>query len=428
MGDRLTKRTVDALEASTKDQFRWCGEIPGFGVKCTPRGTKVFLLTYRFPKGRAGKVKRWTIGTYGQITVDQAREVATIKRGEIARGIDPMAELQVQRQAAIAERAKPRTTVKAVIANFMKRHAKAQNRSWAETQRIFDHDVIPAWGSRQIESIARADVVELLDGIEDRGAPVMADRTLAAVRKLFRWHAARHDTFVPPIVPGMSRVRPKERARTRVLTDAEIRLLWRALDDQPHPFGPLVRLLLLTAQRRDEVAGMRRSEVTDALWTIPADRYKTKLPNVVPLSDSALSVLAGLPRRGDLVFTSTGETAFSGFSKAKRALDARMVELAIEALGLEAVKAKKRKKEPLVPPWTLHDLRRTGKTLMQRAGVRPDVSERVLGHVIAGVEGTYDRHTYEAERKDALDRLATLLARIIDPPAGNVIEMRPAAA
>jgi len=176
-------------------------------------------------------------------------------------------------------------------------------------------------------------------------------------------------------------------------------------------WGALVRTLLLTAQRREEVAQMNRTEIdANAAWTIPAERYKTGKPNVVPLSAAALAIIKAQPQVDDseLVFTTTGKTPFSGFTKAKRRLDTAMLARLRECAGERASKV-------TLPAWRLHDLRRTAKTLMVRAGVRPDISERVLGHVIGGVEGVYDRYAYLDEKRQALEALAAIVERITSP-------------
>ena len=211
------------------------------------------------------------------------------------------------------------------------------------------------------------------------------------------------------------RANPKERARTRVLSDEEIRAVWPALGEAG-TFGAFVKMLLFTAQRRDEVAYMSRKEIgSDGIWTIPAERYKTKRPNFVPLSEAALAVIEAQPtiEDSDYVFSSRAKTPFSGFGKSKAALDTA-VYTAMQK------RAKKGAKVEALPNWTLHDLRRTGKTLMVRAGVRPDISERVLGHVIAGVEGIYDRHSYADEKRDALKKLAAQIERILNPAPSSV--------
>ena len=175
-------------------------------------------------------------------------------------------------------------------------------------------------------------------------------------------------------------------------------------------------MLLLSAQRRHEVARMSHKEISeDGIWTIPADRYKTKRPNHVPLSKAALGLIEVQPKIDgcDYIFASRAGTPFSGFGKSKAKLDKAI-------LADMKTQAKKGAKVEPLPNWTLHDLRRTAKTLMARVGVRPDISERVLGHVIAGVEGTYDRHSYAEEKRDALEKLATMIERILNPPPLNV--------
>jgi integrase len=252
-----------------------------------------------------------------------------------------------------------------------------------------------------------------LDKVEDEAGPVQADRVRAYLRKALSWYAERDDEFNlhAVFVRVGNRANPKERARTRVLSNDELRIIWPLLD-RSGTFGALVKALLLTAQRRDEVAKMRWREIgEDAIWTIPAERYTTKRPNHVPLSDAAMAVIAAQPRiEGcDFVFASSRGTPFSAFGKSKSRLD-RLVLRKLQKRENNDGKAS------AIPNWTLHDLRRTAKTLMTRAGVRPDISERVLGHVIRGVEGVYDRHSYSDEKRDALERLANLIDSILKSP------------
>jgi integrase len=222
-------------------------------------------------------------------------------------------------------------------------------------------------------------------------------------------------------VRGMSRVKPRERAGKRVLSDEEIRDVWAALDagaeDIPACFPALVRTLLLTATRRVEAAQMCWAEIEGDLWTVPAARMKGKLDHVVPLTPTTTAIIgprpAGAKHRPYVFSTAGGTKPFSGYSKAKAALDERIAKL-----------RKSTNRDPM-PAWTLsRDVRRTAKTLMARAGVRPDISERVLAHVIPGVEGVYDRWEYLPEKRDALERLGALIDRIINPPAANVLPLR----
>ena len=273
----------------------------------------------------------------------------------------------------------------------------------------------PRIGKLDIYEVRRSHVIKMLDEIEDANGPVMADRTLAYVRKAFNWYATRDDQFNVPVVRGMGRVKPKERARTRVLSDEEIRSIWPVLEEAG-TYGSLVKMLLVTAQRHGEVARMSHGEIdADGIWTIPAERYKTKRPNFVPLSKAALELIKRQQKYDDCqyVFPTTAKTPYSRSGKSKAKLD-RAVFAAMQAQAKRGAKV-----EP-IPNWTLHDLRRTAKTLMVRVGVRPNISERVLGHVIAGVEGTYDRHSYADEKHDALEKLAAMIERILKPFPSNV--------
>jgi integrase len=405
----LKKITKEAVDQMGPTQTLWDGgyrgAVAGFGVRRRAGDARTFVVKFR----HKGKQRFLTLGQHGRaLTVEEARTRAKRALGAVADGRDPAAELA-------ARKAPSKGDFEGTVATFIRLYAKPRNRTWQETEWIFQKYVTPDWRDHSAGEIKRRDVAELLDSIEADNGPVMADRVLAAVRKLFNWIATRDDEFRSPIVKGMARTKPKERARERVLSDNEVRALWAAtVTTKPAPFGPLVRCLLLTAQRREEVAQMRRREIVDDTWTIPADRYKTGRANVVPLPRQVREIIAAQPawRKSDLVFTTSGEEPFSGFSKAKRHVEGVML-------------AELRKADPKaeLPRWTLHDLRRTAKTLMVRAGVRPDISERVLGHVIAGVEGTYDRHGYEAEKREALDKLAAMVDRILAPPVDNVVTL-----
>jgi integrase len=218
-----------------------------------------------------------------------------------------------------------------------------------------------------------------------------------------RWHAVRDEDYVVPIVPGMARTKLSETARSRILNDDELRAVWKAASEGEGPFPALVKFLLLTAARRTEASGMTWAEVDGADWTLPASRNKTKVGLLRPLSKAAQAVLNGQPRiEGNPFVFTTGRAALSGYAIFKTRFD--------KACG--------------VTDWRLHDLRRTARSLMSRAGVNADHAERCLGHVIRGVRGTYDRHEYRDEKAQAFEMLATQIALIINPPAGNVAMLR----
>jgi integrase len=379
----------------------------GFGVRVTAGGARAFVLNYRF----RGQERRLTIGAWPDWSALKAVREARHLRQRIDRGEDPLEDRTPPPATA---------TVNSVLDDFVLRHVRNLRKNSAdEYVSAFDRLVRPRIGKLGIYDLRRSHVIRVLDEIEDKNGPVMADRTLAYLRKAFNWYATRDDQFNVPVVRGMGRVKPKERARTRVLSDEEIRLIWPLLGTAG-VFGALVKTLLLTAQRRDEVACMSRGEIgNDRIWTIPAARYKTKQPNHVPLTSEVLAIIDAQRKvEGcNYVFASRAKTPFSGFGKSKAALDAAMLADRQE----QAVPSTK--VEPL-PNWTLHDLRRTAKTLMVRSGVRPDISERVLGHAIPGVEGIYDRHSYADEKRDALERLSAAVKRIVDP-SSNVVPLGP---
>jgi integrase len=379
----------------------------GFGVRVTAAGARAFILNYRL----RGREHRFTIGAWPDWSALKAVREARNLRQRVDRGENPL-----------EDRAQPpeTKTISNVLDDFVTRYVRNKDRPLRSADHIesaFDRLVKPRIGKLGVYEVRRSHVAEMLDRIEDEAGPVMADRTRAYLRKALSWYAERDDQFnlTALFVRVKPRANPKERARTRILSDEEIRFIWPVLG-QSGTFGTMVKMLLLTGQRRDEVAQMSRNEIDkDGIWTIPAERYKTKRPNHVPLSKAALAVIEAQPKIDDCdyIFASRAGTPFSGFAKSKTKLDKAVFAT------LKAQAKKGTKVEPL-PNWTLHDVRRTAKTLMVRAGVRPDISERVLGHVIAGVEGTYDRYSYAEEKRDALEKLAAMIERILNPLPSSV--------
>ena len=379
----------------------------GFGVRVTAGGARAFILNYRL----RGREHRFTIGAWPDWSALKAAREARNLRQRVDRGENPLDD------RAPAPEIK---TVSKVLDDFVARYVRNNERPLRSADHIesaFDRLVKPRIGKLGVYEVRRSHIADMLDRIEDEAGPVMADRTRAYLRKALAWYAERDDQFnlTAAFVRVKPRANPKDRARTRVLSDDEIRAIWPALGEAA-TFGALIKTLLLTAQRRDEVAHMSRKEIgEDRIWTIPPERYKTKRPNFVPLSEDALAVIEAQPKIDgcDYVFPSRAETPFTGFGKSKAKLD-KAVLAAMKKQAKEGTRI-----EP-IPNWTLHDLRRTAKTLMVRAGVRPDISERVLGHVIAGVEGTYDRHSYADEKRDALEKLAEMVERILNPMPASI--------
>jgi len=379
----LTPRLIDALKPPRK--LVWDATVPGFAVRVTDNGAKSFVLVTRFP-GSSNPTAR-AIGKVGAITLEDARALGREWLKLVAAGQDPA---QVQQEAE-------RETLAAICEEFLRREGpRLRSADWLRS--TLGRLVLPELGSRPVATIRRSEIIRLLDGIEDRCGPVMANRTLAVLGRVLNWHAGRSDDYSSPIVRGMAR--RKEVARDRILTDDELRAIWSAPASEP-VYSAFVRFLLLTAARRNEVAEMRWSELSGTDWTLPAARNKTGQELVRPLSGAALAILAELPHLGDWIFTRTGNAPLSGLARFKIELDL--------ASGTQG--------------WTYHDLRRTSRSLMSRAGVSSDHAERCLGHVIGGIRGTYDRHAYQDEMKLAYEKLATLIAGIVDPQP-NVVAIR----
>jgi integrase len=394
----------------------------GFAVRVTAAGTKSFVWFHRVDgKSYLETLGRWDANAQGgTLTVRDAivqadRLAKDIKNG---RREDPRPE----RTRRLQDGDKPTDgNVSGLLDVYIARYLKAGKlRSAGMIEAQLERLVKPKIGKIGIYELRRSHVSRMLDEIADENGPRMADLVLAYVRKAFNWYEVNghDDDFASPVVRGMARLKPSDRERERVLADDEIRDVWTALDaiTEPACFPSYVKTLLLTATRRSEGADMSTTELEGGLWTIPAARYKTKLDHVIPLSASTLALIASTApdkpaKNAHFVFSTTsGAKPFSGFSKTKRELDKAIADI------------REREGRPPMENWTLHDLRRTARTLLARAGVRDDVAERCLGHVIKGVEKVYNRYAYLDEKRIAFEALAALVSRILNPQA-NVSDL-----
>lgn len=358
----------------------WDAGQPSFGLMVTAAGHRSGVVQYR----ANGVSRRYTLPH--ALGLEGARRQARAILGQAARGQDPVLE---RRKAD----ATGKNTLRAIAERYLHREGD-KLRTTARRKADLERLIYPALGDKQIDAIRRSDIVALLDDIEDQRGSVMADQALKTLRRILNWHASRSDDFRSPIVRGMARIKPQERARTRILTDDEMRGVWRAAEGFPGPWKQFIQILLLTAARRNEVADMTWGEISGDEWTIPAGRYKTGASVTLPLSSAAMKVLSEIPRIGEHVFTTGGRGPIRAFSHFKLRLD-----LASEVRG-----------------WALHDLRRTARSLMSRAGVPSDHAERCLGHVIPGIRGVYDQHSYLLEMRQAFEALAAQIAAIVGPP------------
>src|SRR3984893_10174833 len=360
-----------------------------------PSGHRSWAVRYR----RGGKSVKLTLGQWPAMTLLDARKAAIDAQRELGKGHDPAkakADSKIRADAAKAD------TVTAICENYLKREG-GKLRTLDQRVSILKRQVYPVLGSRPIGEIKRSEIVHLLDRGEDNSGPRAADVMLATLRRIFHWHEKRTDDFRSPIIRGMARQNAKDHRRERILDDDEIRRLWAATADG-QSFSALIRFALLTSARRNEIAGMRRDEIDgDGIWTLPAARSKTKTEIIRPLSKAALAILAGVPRidRCDYPFTLSAASPLASFSDPKAKLDA--------ASG--------------VTGWRLHDLRRTARSLLSRAGVHSDIAEKCLGHSRGDIVERYDLHKYLNEMQRAFEALSALVERIINPPEGEVADM-----
>jgi integrase len=372
-------------------------EQRGLYIRVQPSGAKAYAV---IANNLHGKQVWTTICDTDVLKIEEAREKAreTIKRvraGLPAFEVPPSAP----------------DSFKVVAESWLKRYVQAKGLlSETEVRQRLEKHIYPGWQDRPFTEIRRADVAALLDAIEDGFGPRAADHVLEIVRRIMNWFATRHDDYVSPLVRGMRRWNPTEHARNRILDDNELKAVWQAAKGNG-TFGALVRLALLTASRRDKLASMKWSDISDdGVWSIPTASSREKgTAGKLKLPRAALDIIQEQPKLGDnpFVLAGRGNAHISGYSKSKSVLDRKLREAGAP-----------------IAPWTIHDLRRTSRSLMSRAGVRPDIAERVLGHVQGGVLGIYDRHQYRDEKADALVRLAALVDNIVHPRPATIVPLK----
>jgi integrase len=389
---RLTAKSVENFKAGASRR-----EIPDAGSGLyfilQPSGHRSWAVRYRLN----GKPVKLTLGKWPALSLHDARVAAAEALKQVRLGNDPA---KAKADAKIKAMEAEANTVASICAAYMKREG-GKLRTSDQRESILRRLVYPHIGDKPINSVKRSDIVAMLDRIEDHNGPRAADVTLAVLRRIMRWHATRDDEFTPVVVPGMNRQKPAEHRRTRILDDDEIRAVWAKTADKS-TFSALIRFLLLTAARRNEAAAMKWDEISaDGIWTLIPGRSKTRMEIARPLSKAARAILAELPRIDGcpFVFTTTGRTPISQFSIPKAKLDA--------ASGVRA--------------WRLHDLRRSARSLLSRAGVNSDVAEKCLGHSRGDIVERYDRHTFLPEMRAAFEKLATLVETIVHPPEGDVV-------
>jgi integrase len=395
---RLNERAVAALKPGQKLHEVWEDHRPGFGVRISPSGLKSFVFLYRFH----GRRRRITLGTWPDTSLAEARAARAEAKAAIARGEDPGAL-----RAAAREARRQGVTVDELADVYLERHAQRKKRSWKEDRRQLAKDVRPRWGARKASDIARKDIIGLLNSIVDRGAPIQANRTLACIRKLFAFGVKQALIAASPCVQIDAPAR--EERRQRVLTEDEIERLWRALEGGVlgRTLGDALKLMLLTGQRVGEVSSLEWSEVDlkRGWWTIPAAKAKNRLAHRVPLTGMARELILARPRPAGAryvfpVFSSTTPDL----------LQARAVADAVRA------------KRCGLNNWTPRDLRRTAASHMTGLGVPRLVVSRILNHAERGVTAIYDRHSYDDEKREALELWEQKLQELIGVTTSRALD------
>ena len=386
----LTDKYIRSLRPAEGRQFDvFDSKVPCLSVKVSPNGTKSFNLLYRM--GR--RARRLKLGVYPELSLSDARAKATQARQAVAEGIDPAA-LKTQKRKQYDDNLFP-----AFVERFIERYAKHKTRSWNERARILKREFVGPWANLTVDQITKRHVTAIIDAIMERGSPSAANHALAAIRRAFNWAVERGEIDHSPCsgLKAPSTNKPRE----RVLADWELLRIWFAAEQFGYPFGSIVRGLMVTGQRRDEVTSIAWADVDidKALWTLPGAMNKSGRVHAVPLSSLALDLIKSIPRvHAKWLFPARGrDNPASGWSRWKAKLDAMCG----------------------VADWTLHDLRRTVATRMAELDVEPHVIERVLNHTMGGVAGIYNRHPYLPQMRAALDLWADHLETMIATEQGR---------
>jgi integrase len=454
MAKKLTAATVAQAKAKSVPYEIPDGGCPGLRLLIHPSGVKAWIMRFRSPQERdrhgKGKARKHTLGPNAQageacdgaptigrpLTLADARSLATDELRKIRRGIDPALARHAEKLAAA--RALPTNQVDDVFVEFMARHVRKRNgkpirdRTRRETGRLLglapDSDdlsswkvrkpkmgVLAYWSGRDVHSITKRDVLDLLDSIVERDAPVVANRTLSVLKTALAW-CVKRDILTASPCDHVDRPSP-ETPDIRHLGDDELKALWRAAELTGYPYGPLIQLLLLTGQRRDEVrqAPWPEFDLAAGLWKLPEGRTKNGKEHHVPLSDAVMTILNSLPKirsKRAWLFTTDGGVPVSNLNNRKKRLDALMLE-------------ELRKIDPEISQlqaWKIHHLRHTLKSWMQSARIPADVRNAVQNHFDGSMDELYGHHSFEPEKRDALDRWARHIAALLDGPAANVVD------
>ena len=385
---RFTDMQIKKLEP--RETRYEINEGMGFIVRVTPNGTKTFVYVYQFQ----GKNRRLTLGAYPELKLTDARAKHAEARQLFMKGIDPAAiDQQVKEEARIAP------TVAFLVTEYVERWAKPNKRTWPEDVRMLNKDIVPRWGNSKAKDITRQDIVHMLDDLQDRGATITANRTLACVRKMFNWAVERGMIDVSPCTAVRAPV--PENQRERVLTQDEIRTFWKGIDKAGMTEGSrlILKLQFLTAARKGEVvaAAWESFDLSNGWWTLPIEDSKNKKSHRVPLSNEALIVLQQIKAlSGDSPWLFPSK--INGKHVTPTSID-HAVRKNLDVFGIGQ----------FIP----YDLRRTAASHMTGMGIPRLVVSKILNHVETGITAVYDRHSYDTEKRQALDAWGKRLLEIV---------------
>ena len=392
---KLTVLSVEKMRAGKTRQEIPDDYLPGLYLIVQPSNAKSWAVRYR----HEGRTRKHTLGPFPRITLAAARDAGRKALIEAGGGQDPARQ---RKQATV-------DSVAAAVEQFMQRHVRQNYRPkpMKEAERLLRLYVLDKWGDRKIADVTKADIRDMLDKLVD-DTPIAANRVHSIIRKFFNWCAEKDIVAVSPC-HSLKAPAGKENSRDRMLSDEELRTVWNAAEQLGGLFGPMVQLLILTGQRRGEVANMEWTELDLArgLWSLPRDRVKNDRAHEVPLTPQAIEILKELPQISDrFVFSLDGKKPINGFGKGRQRLDALT--------------------GTCTPPWVLHDLRRTVAGGMARLGIGLPVIEKVLNHVsgsFAGIVGVYQRYEFADEKRAALAKWAEHVERIVAGRSAKVISL-----
>jgi hypothetical protein len=424
---KLTDRKLKSLRA-TGERYEVLDTVePAFGIRVSDKGSLTFILKTRFPNtpinpktGYPNPTRR-AIGEYPSMTLEEAREEARKWRDLIKRGIDPAIEAERRRQEELRKQS---DTFAAIAEKFIARKLKLQRRGHV-VERVIRNELMPHWAARPVADISHRVVRELIEGVVDRGAETYAHNVYDAANAVFNFAVAQDAIESNPC----RQLRRKDligqkRLRKRILADDEIRAFWRATRHLPYPYGSALRILMITGQRHTDVTEVPRTEIDlrKKLWTIPPERFKSDMPQIVPLTDDVCAILERLPefRKGPFLFSTT-------FGQKPTAISTKIKDR-VDTLMLRSLKAMARlrgddPKEVKLEPWVIHDMRRVVRSHLSALRVPDQIAEMVIGHGKKGLQRIYDQHKYVDEMRDAMMLWAARLRSIVEPAPANVVTL-----